>query len=130
RTLAYTASNLGGAIVSFAERGPHTYRVLGSATGAAGRLRFTPTPGPGGKRQIVAELTRNGEPLRKLVVATYIAPGPVKLTRPGGLRVLRQGSALAVRWRRVPGAAVYAVTLVNKGARTMSLVRGTSARLT
>src|SRR5262249_21962862 len=105
------------------------YRLLGTATAASGRLRFTPALGPGGKRQVVAELTRNGAPVRKLVVATYVAAAPPKLTRPAGLRVSRKGAALVVRWRPVAGAAVYAVTFVAKGARTMSVVRGTAARL-
>lgn len=127
RTLAYTIARANGATVTFAERGRATYRVLGTAIGASGRLHFTSALGPAGKRDIVAELVRNGVPVRKSVVATYNALGFPKLARPAGVRVQRHGSTVVVHWRPVGGAALYAVTFTTKGARTMAVVRGTTA---
>jgi hypothetical protein len=127
RTLVYTLANAKDATVTFAELGRGSFRELGKASAAKGRLRFTPATGPAGKRQIVAEVTRNGSPVRKLVVTTYVAPGPAGL-RPPEPHVVRRGGALIVGWHAVPGAIAYSVTLESRGARTMSVVKGTSAR--
>lgn len=129
RTLGYAIASANGATVTFAERGRGAYRVLGTATESKGRLSFSPAPGPAGKRQIVAELTRNGAPVRKLLVASYDAPGPATLLRPAPHAVRRHG-AVVIGWRAVPGAAAYSVTLVGRGVRTMAVVRGTNARFT
>jgi hypothetical protein len=127
RTLVYAVANAAGATVTFAERGGGAYRVLGTANAAKGSLRFTPVPGPGGKREIVAELARNGAPLRNVVVASYAAPVPARLPRPHP-RVARRNGTLMVTWHPVRGAAAYSVTLMSRGARTMSVVKGTTAR--
>src|SRR6185312_13398672 len=45
RRLTYTVTKRPGLSVSFAERAHRVYRILGTAKGAHGTLRFTPAPG-------------------------------------------------------------------------------------
>jgi hypothetical protein len=130
RRLVYRVAGGAGSSIAFVERHAHAYHVLGTTLRSSGSLRFTPAAGPKGRRQIVAEISRNGAPVRKLVVATYVTGGTTHLARPGSVRFARRGTVLVVRWRAVPGAARYAVALTLPGARTMSVVRGTTALLT
>ncbi len=131
-----------GEEVRFAERGRGVYHVLGSASKAHGKLFFTPAPGPRGVRQIVAEITQNGEPVAmgavsraarssarpssadEIVLASYRAPGPRRLGRVRELRTRHLHSTVRVRFSGVPGARRYdvAVTL-SDGARMAFVTR-------
>jgi hypothetical protein len=116
RTLRYRVRAAPGRRVTFAERGARTFRVLGVARGASGRLRFTPGDGRAGRREIVARVSENGIDRPSYTVARYVAPRP-RVTPPRGLRVARHGSTLAVRWRRADGAASYSVVVATADGR-------------
>ena len=62
---------------------------------------------------IVALVSQNGgAPARALRVASYKAPKPQRLSRPGGLRVKRKKRKITVSWHRVSGAVRYQVLLL------------------
>jgi hypothetical protein len=111
RTLTYQVSTGDGLATTFIEQGASGGRVIGTARGARGTLRFTPSPGPGGPRQIVAQVSRNGLPRLEQTVATYTAPRPTGPARVRGLGVKRAGRGVTVRWRRASGAHAYAVRI-------------------
>jgi hypothetical protein len=109
RVLAYRVRPDAGQRVMFLELGGRTYRRLGAARGASGRIRFAPAPGRAGRREIVAQIQRGGLVVKNLVVARYTAPGTARPARPRGLRVRRTRAGLLVRWRPARGAFRYAV---------------------
>ena len=109
-----------GQRVTFAERSGRVYHVIGSTTAGNGTIRFTPAAGPGGPRELVAEITENGVPIvlspnapagrsAQRILARYIAPGPRVLARVTGIRVRHVGTAVLVSFGGVAGAHRYAV---------------------
>jgi hypothetical protein len=130
RTLTYTARTAPGRTITFAERGAHAGRLLGTAHGASGHIAFSPSGGPAEKRTIVAYVDPDGAPARATRVASFRWSGPPHLRPPGALRATRRGTLATVHWKPVAGATRYAVTLVTRtGGRRMVLTRRTTARL-
>jgi PKD repeat protein len=110
-TLRYRLTTAPGRKVTFEERGTATAQMIGTARGNHGSIAFTPGNGPAGRRHIVALISQNGAPVRDVVIATYAAPGPLRVATPKRVRASRRGSALRISWARVPGAAAYATTI-------------------
>jgi hypothetical protein len=110
RSLAYRATFADDQGVTFVERGRAGARVLGAASAGVKRLRFTPGPGPGGPRQIVAQLIQDDLVREEVVVARYTAPPPPRLGTATALRVRRAGRSVVATWR--PGANAAAQRLV------------------
>lgn len=117
RTLTYRLTIVPGRAVTFSERGLGVYHVLGPARGARGRIMFVPASGVAGRRQIVAEITQDGTPVRDIAVTSYAAPAPARLRAPRRLRVSHTGTRLVVNWAAVGGAWRYAVNVVLAGGR-------------
>ena len=111
RLLSYRIAPAAGQRVTFFEKGARTYRRLGVARGTRGRIRFAPAAGRRGRREIVAQIERNGVVVKNLVVARYSAARDPRPARPRGLRVRRRGDALVVAWRRARAAFRYGVTV-------------------
>lgn len=97
--------------VSFAEQGDGVYSEIGDANGSKGHLTFKPVDEVGGKRKIVAIVSRDGIPTETLDLATFQAPPAAKMTPPQGLRIQRKGEKVLVRFKPVDGADSYSVTL-------------------
>jgi hypothetical protein len=128
RTLTYRAVPARGRTITFLERGPRTYHILGVARGARGHIRFRPADGRAGRRQIVALIAQDGIQMQSLAVAHYSARGPQRPSRPARTRVSHSGYTLNVSWHSVPGASEYEVVVASSdGGRTMQIVRGHSA---
>jgi len=124
RTLHYRVAPRPGEQVTFAEQGKDAYSEIGRATGSHGKLRFKPSFGVGGRRNIVALVRSNGVVAHRIVVTTFKVPRPRKPARPRGLHVKRKGKVLKVRWKRAKRAKAYAVILeTSDGARTMRVTR-------
>lgn len=125
--LSYRVTAAPGRQVTFQERGPATARVIGTARGSRGTLKFLPGNGPSGNRQVVALVTQSGIPVRDVVVATYRARGPLRVGTPTHVRIVRHKSLLTISWAPVPGAAGYATTLsLSNGHDEMSFSRRSS----
>jgi hypothetical protein len=128
--LTYRVSRASGTQVTFAERGPRTFHVLGRARTRAGKIFFTPAPDRRGRRTIVALISQNGRPQPAIVVAAYSAPSPTRPAAPTRVRVRRRQRMLSVSWKPVSGASRYEVTvLLADGTHEFAVVRRPHARL-
>jgi hypothetical protein len=122
RTLRYTVKPIPGQTVRFAEEGTDLGAELGRAKGAKGTLTFRPATGGAVARTIVAYVEQDGLVRTKLVVGRYRAPGG-ELAAPR-VRAKRKGSAVAVSWSAVPGAAGYRVSTTLNGRTVLATVKG------
>jgi hypothetical protein len=125
RTLRYSVRGaVAGTKVSFAEKGKEGIRLIGRANGARGALRFTPAPGAGGTRSVIAVVTQDGFTRAQPVVAHFRAPA---LRRPGAvgrLSLQRKGTTLRIRFGRSSGAFRYLIHVSATGG--LSTQRTTS----
>jgi len=122
--LRYRWEKTPGQSVRFVEHAPGGERILGTAKGATGTLRFSPSDASGRTRKIVAQVALGGRPQANVDVASYTA-APSRLTRPGGVRVRRVGKGVKVTWKPVAGAAGYLVSArINDGRRLVIPVHG------
>lgn len=130
RTLSFTGAAAGE--VSFVERGADgLVQQLGTAKATTGKVPFTITDGPAGRRTVEAVVTRGGVPRSSVVLATFTAPGPITPGRPR-VTLRRRGSRLAVSWTKASRATRYRARvrvsdgralLFNQGKRTVSVPR-------
>ena len=128
RTLTYKVRTIPGQTVRFAERAAGAGGELGVAKGAAGTLRFAPSDGAPGRRQVVALVEQNGLPRTEIVVGSYVAPANRRAGRPGHVRVRRAGSGLKVTWRTAARADAYLLRISLKDGRRQQRVVSRRAR--
>ncbi len=105
--LAYTAPS--PTPVTFIERGASNGQQLGKPVQGSGRIDFTPAPGAGERRKIVAVVDGRGE----YEVASYRAPA---VHRPGAVRGLK-ANRHRVSWR--DGGTHEVRTTLTGGRRTI-----------
>ena len=93
-----------GQSVVLIDRGASSQHTLATTDSAAGTLTFTPDPGAGGPRSIIAAVNELGTPRAELTVARYTAPtgsGPIT-----GLRARRRSkTTIAATWNPVCAAS-------------------------
>lgn len=126
RTLTYRARIGANQSIAFAERFRAGTRLIGTARAGTRRLRFTPGPGPGGRRDIVALVSQNGLVRSERIVARFSAPPPARVGRARGLRVRRAGRNLVATWRPGAGLATQRVQVALADGRV--IVRGLGPR--
>lgn len=125
RTLSYRMNAGPGRSVTFFEKGKATARVIGTATAGTGTIRFTPGPGAGGRRAIEAVVSQAGAPAHQQQVASYVAPRPAPVRRPGRLHVGRSSGRIRISWGRSPGASRYEVLVrLADRSQVFRVVRG------
>lgn len=124
RTVAYRVRAIPGQTVTFSEVGAGTAaKIIGTAKGSRGTLRFAPAEGKAGRRKIVALVEQDGRPRERITVASYRAPGPLRPGRPPFARVRRSGTGLRVTWGTAANATRYAVRVtLNDGRRELYVV--------
>ena len=129
RSLIYRSTPLQGRSIAFVETGAgNVRRVIATVRHEHGRIRFQPEYGPGGRRKILAQITQRGFNVgRPVTVATYTAPGPVKLTRPENVKVRRHGTRITISWDRVSGVARYVVRAILHDGRSLVFLRDAGA---
>lgn len=112
RALGYSVQQEALHKTRFVEEGVKYEQELGTAAGqpcrgfkpihprraTCGEIRFTPAPGPAGKRDIYAVTAMHGEEVRKQLVATYDAPPEPEPFKVPGLAVRRVKNALRISW--------------------------------
>jgi hypothetical protein len=93
-------------------RCPHTPRVRPGSDQQilCATVRFRPTRGPGGVRQVEAVVSRKGIPLLQKDITSFRAPAEKLPSRPGALRARRANGYLVVAFPRSTGASRYAVS--------------------
>jgi concanavalin A-like lectin/glucanase superfamily protein len=126
RTLRYLIASPGGERVAFFERAGTTFHLLGTARSRRGVIHFTPAPGRGGSREIVAQIQVDGVAAPDRTVGHYRASATVKTGNPRSLVVKRRRTALLISWRRVRGAIGYAIVIKQRSAaeRVVKLAPG------
>jgi hypothetical protein len=124
RTLSYSATTGDGLATTFYEEGSSGLKKLGVVKARRGTLKFSPGPGPGGKRTVVAVVERSGVPRMRKVLGTYTAPSPPRPGRVTGVKLRRRKSALLVAWKGTTGASGYAVRVdLSDGRRLLRVVK-------
>ena len=84
---------------------PHTNEKILCAT-----IRFRPSPGPGGTREIQAVVTRHGIPLFQKNIASFHVPKPTLPSPVKALRARRGRGSLTIAFSRSFGASRYSVS--------------------
>ena len=131
RRLTYTVTKRPNLSVAFAERAHRVYRILGTAKGAHGTLRFTPAAGPAGKRTVYAIVTESGIARQSVPVTHYKAPAPAAPERVRGLHVRRHRRTFAISFGSARGAAYYLLTVHGTdGRHLLRLIHGRRHSLT
>jgi hypothetical protein len=131
RKLTYTVTKRPGLSVAFAERAHRVYRILGTAKGAHGMLRFTPAAGSAGKRTVYAIVSEGGVARESVPVTSYKAPAPATPARVRGLHVRRHGRKFAISFGSAHGAAYYLLTVRGTdGRHLLRIIRGRRHSLT
>jgi hypothetical protein len=131
RVLHYDVTSRPGLSTTFAEQGGRAYKVIGTARGARGTLRFAPADGRAGRRVIEAIVTESGTPRERVKVAAYTAPGPARPGRVKGLRVAARGRSFRITFGRATSATHYLVRLTgNDGRHQVVLVSHGAHRVT
>ena len=131
RRLTYSVTKRPGLSVSFAERAHRVYRILGTARGAHGTLRFTPAAGAAGKRTVYAIVSEGGVARESVPVTSYRAPTPAAPARVRGLHVRRHRRNFAISFGSARGAAYYLLAVRGTdGRHLLRLIRGRRHSLT
>ena len=102
--------------------------MIGTARHGARTLRFTPGPGAGGRREIVALFAQNGLVRSERVVARYVAPNPPPVGRAMQLRLRRAGARALATWRPGAGRAAQRVQARVSDGRVISRTLPAGAR--
>ena len=128
--LAYKVADAGPDVaVDVFERGRGAQHAIGSLKGSHGVVRFTPAPGPGGRRDIVAAPHGVGAPpTHSIVIAHYIAPKPVPPAAPRRVGLVRGRNALRVSWSPSRGAKRYVVRATLRDGRRQEIPLRASRR--
>lgn len=146
RALQYAVETDPNLAVTFWERGQSYEQQLGTASGSTcmqnapiqgprpanafmahpkitcGVIPFSPAPGPGGTRQIVAVVTENGEPVNEFNVTTYKTTGAVLPASPTNLQITRNGSDVTITWSPSAGAYDYDVDVnLSDGSKVLDI---------
>jgi hypothetical protein len=128
RILAYKLRARPGQQVTFAERAPGVFHVIGSATGATGTIPFTPADSPVTARTIVALVQLSGLPRENLTVGHYDAPPTLRPGKPSKVHVKRGAGRLEISWGAAPGAGSYLVAVTLGDGRRLLLTPRKGAR--
>jgi hypothetical protein len=126
--LRYAVAPVAGQRVAFLERGASGARLLGPARTPRGTLALHRDSGRRGRRVIEAIVEQSGLPRRRMPVAAYVAAGQRRPRRPRALALQTAPTALAVRWRRTPGAARYAIRVALPDGRRLLFLRARDHR--
>src|SRR5262249_4621265 len=76
-----------------------TFDGIGAASGSHGTLSFTPAPGHGERRDVVALVTQDGKLRARIVVAHYRAPKARPAAAVEHLKAHRSGTTLSATWQ-------------------------------
>jgi hypothetical protein len=138
RTLHYDLADVEGVAVTFVERGGDldssdpgalVERIIGTARGGRGSLRFTPAESSIRDRVIEAQVLVDGVPVETEEIASFTAPRLRPLPAPS-IDAGRSGRGLVITWDRVPGAVGYRLVIDRSDGDTSVLdVDGLRARV-
>jgi hypothetical protein len=129
RVLHYTLRKRPGQTVRFVESAKGVTRSIAATSASHGSIQFTPAIGRPGRRQIIAQVSRDGLLSAEDVVASYVAPGPPRAARPPHLRLARHGSRLSISWGAAANATRgYQVVMIASDGRRQLFERTSHQR--
>ncbi len=129
RILRYSLRSRPGQVVRFVESAKGVTHSIARVSAKRGAIPFTPGIGRAGRRQIIAQVSRDGLLRAEYVVAAYVAPGTPRAARPPHLRVSRRRSQLAIRWGAAANATGgYQVVVITSDGRRLLFQRPAGGR--
>ena len=117
RIVSYHARIPDGVTIALAEHGKHLMHTIGTVHSGTGTIKFTPAFGPRATRQLTAQITNNGLPVKNLTLSSYRVPAPAKPGRATKLRVRVSHSAFHYSFRIPTGAVRTLVTITASDGR-------------
>ena len=105
RVVHYHATMPSSVSIALAEQTGRLLHRIGTAHGGSGTVAFRPAFGPGGKRQLVAEISNNGLPQDRQTLGSYTVPAPAKPGRAKHLHVRAGHGAFSYSFRPPAHAA-------------------------
>ena len=91
-------------------------------------LRFSPSPGPGGRRELQAVVTRKGIPILQKTIASFRVPRLTLPSRVAKLRAQRGKGNLVIAFSASAGASRYSVSAKLSDGRALAFDLGPSCR--
>jgi hypothetical protein len=122
RAVRYHVKTSANVEVTFAERAGRLLHVIGRARGRSGTIHFRPAFGPAGRRQLIAQITNTGLPLRDRTLGSFFVP---RVPRPGhaaGLRVAAGRRAFTFTFRPPVHATRVLIRIVATDGRHLQRV--------
>jgi hypothetical protein len=117
RVVHYHAKMPSSVTIALAEQNGRLLHRIGTVHSGSGTIKFQPAFGPGGKRQMVAEISNNGMPQDSQTLASYTVPAPAK-----------PGHARRLRVRAGHGAFSYSFSPPAHAARTLIAISASDGR--
>jgi hypothetical protein len=117
RVVHYHATMPSSVTIALAEQNGRLLHRIGTVHGGSGTIKFQPAFGPGGKRQLVAEISNNGMPQDSQTLASYMVPAPAK-----------PGQAKRLRVRSSRGGFSYSFRSPSHAARTLIAITASDGR--
>ena len=112
RVVHYHAKMPSSVTIALAEQTGRLLHRIGTAHGGSGTIAFRPAFGPGGSRQLVAEISDNGAPQDRQTLASFTVPAPAKPGHAKRLRVRAGHSAFSYSFSP-PAHAVRTLIRIN-----------------
>jgi hypothetical protein len=124
RTVRYHASLPDGVTIALAEHSAHLMHTIGTVHNGSGTIPFTPAFGPGGTRQLTAQIANNGMPVKNLTLGSYTVPAPARPGRAANLRVRAVRGAFRYSFRTPTAAVRTLVTITASDGRHLQRTLG------
>jgi hypothetical protein len=105
RVVHYHATMPSSVTIALDEQTKHLLHRIGTVHSGSGTIPFQPAFGPGGSRQLVAEISNNGVPQDSQTLGSYTVPAPARPGRAARLRVRAGHGAFSYSFRAPAGAA-------------------------
>lgn len=104
RVVHYHATMPSSVTIALDEQTKHLLHRIGTVHRGSGTIPFRPAFGPGGSRQLVAEISDNGLPQDSQTLGSYTVPAPAKPGRAARLRVRAGHGGFSYSFRAPAGA--------------------------
>ena len=117
RVLRYRAKIPAGVAITVAEQTGRLLHAIGTLHSGSGTIPFQPAFGPGGRRQLTAQIVDNGLPLRNQTLGSYIAPPPPRPGRAANLHVSAGRRAFSYSFRPPANANRILIKIVATDGR-------------
>lgn len=109
-------------------RCPHGPSRVGGRPLLCARLQFRPSFGPGGRRKVLALVTRNGQPIRTVKLATFRVASPARPRRQTSLRMVRRHGGVEFAWAGAAFARNHSISVRLSSGREFGVLSHAGCR--